>query len=339
MPDFLGTQFPEDAFPPAPELAAAYHQSCRRGYAAMGGMRVAITGLARNIGDVLPLTIARIERLASRFANYRVILYENDSTDATKPLLRRWASSNPRVMVTMEDCHDPANPTTRCLARAERMARYRERCQELVLEHCKDFDATIVLDLDVAGGWSEDGVANSFGQQDWDFIGSNGLIYRREGLHINALRQYDMWALRLDDELAPIPTAQANRHVYHRGEPLVPVTSCFGGMGIYRMEAFRHGRYGADDCEHAIFHRRLIAGGFSRLFLNPSQILVYGRRHRFGDKAFAPLLRTWHAFTGKTEEPWLFEELDSLTSWQCGSAERATIRTAAPAAQVHARSA
>ncbi len=331
MPDFLGTQFPEDAFPPQPELSAAYHQTCGRGYAAMAGMRVAITGLARNIGDVLPLTIERIERLASRFANYRVILYENDSTDETKPLLVRWANSNPRVIVTMEDCHDPANPTTRCLARAERMARYRERCQALVLEHCKDFDATIVLDLDVAGGWSEDGVANSFGQRDWDFIGTNGLIYRREGLRINALRQYDMWALRLDERLTPIPTAQASRYVYHRGEPLVPVTSCFGGMGIYRMDAYRQGRYGAADCEHAVFHRHLIEGGFCRLFLNPSQIVVYGRRHRFGDTAIASLLRGWGTVAGRVSQRWLFDDNTGLT--------RNRHHDATNAAENHARSA
>ena len=307
MPDFFGTEFPEDAFPPRPELVTAYRQTCQRGYAAMAGMRVAITGLARNIGDLLPLTIARIERLAARFANYRVILYENDSTDTTKPLLLRWANANPRVIVTMENCADPTNPTTRCLARAERMARYRERCQALVLEHCGDFDATIVLDLDVAGGWSEDGVANSFGQRDWDFIGTNGLIFRREGLQINALRQYDMWALRLDKQLTPIPTSRASRHIYHRGEPLVPVTSCFGGMGIYRMEAFRQGRYGAADCEHVIFHRHLLEHGFSRLFLNPSQILVYGRRRRFGDDVVAASLRAWQRTSGREAPTWLFD--------------------------------
>lgn len=307
MPDFFGSQFPEDAFPPPTELAAAYQQACLRGYAAMAGMRVAITGLARNVGDLLPITIARIERLASRFANYRVVLYENDSTDTTKPLLLRWANANPRVIVTMENCADPTNPTTRCLARAERMARYRERCQALVLEHCEDFDATIVLDLDVAGGWSEDGVANSFGQRDWDFIGTNGLIYRREGLRINALRQYDMWALRLDERLTPIPTAQAGQHIHHRGEPLVPVTSCFGGMGIYRMEAFRQGRYGAADCEHVIFHRHLLEHGFSRLFLNPSQILVYGRRRRFGDDVIAGSLRVWQRACGREAPAWLFD--------------------------------
>ena len=207
----------------------------------------------------------------------------------------------------MENCSDPTNPTTRCLARAERMARYRERCQTLVLEHCGDFDATIVLDLDVAGGWSEDGVANSFGQREWDFIGTNGLIFRRERLEINSLRQYDMWALRMDADLTPIPTAHARRHVYYRGEPLVPVTSCFGGLGIYRMEAFRQGHYGAADCEHVIFHRHLIEGGFRRLFLNPSQILVYGRRRRFGDNALAAALRTWQVAAGRQVEPWLFD--------------------------------
>ena len=186
------------------------------------------------------------------------------------------------------------------------MARYRQRCQEIVLEQCGHFDATIVIDLDVAGGWSEDGVAHSFGQRDWDFIGSNGLIYRREGLRINDLRQYDMWALRFDADLSPIPTAQARHYVYARGEPLVPVTCCFGGLGIYRMEAFRHGRYGTTDTEHAGFHRELIRRGFGRLFLNPSQILVYGRRRRCGDPFVAAVLRAWSAVSGRRPAPWIF---------------------------------
>jgi hypothetical protein len=305
-PDFLGPEFPEDVFPPVAERAAAYRQTCSLGYAAMAQMRVAITGLARNLADVLPLTIARIERLRTHFADSRVVIYENDSTDATKPLLRNWAAGDHRVHVVTEDRHDPANPTTRCLARAERMARYRERCQQLVLEQCGHFDAALVLDLDVAGGWSDDGVANSFGQQGWDFVGSNGLIYRREGFRINATRQYDMWALRVDGDLTPIPTRLARGHVYRRGEPLVPVTSCFGGMGIYQMDAYRQGRYGAHDCEHAVFHRHLIEAGFSRLFLNPSQILVYGRRSRFGDDAIAAVFRAWHKAAGRPAQPWVF---------------------------------
>lgn len=304
--DFASVAFPERAFPPPAEHAAAYEARCRRGYAVMSQSRVVVTGLARNIAGVLPATIARVERLCRLFADHRIIIYENDSDDATKLLLRQWAASNARVHVTLENRHDPANPATRCLARAERMARYRTRCQELVLETCGCFDAAIALDLDVTGGFSLDGVANSFGHDAWDFIGSNGLVFRRQGLAVNALRQYDMWALRFGADLAPIPTALAGRHVYHRGEPLVPVTCCFGGLGIYRMDAYRTGRYSPSDCEHVTFHRSLIEAGFGRLFLNPSQILVYGRRHRFGDAILAGILRAWGGVSGRPADDWQF---------------------------------
>ena len=305
--DFASDAFPEQAFPPVEACAADYALRCRRGYAAMAKSRVVVTGLARNLAGVLPMTIARVERLCGLFADHRVVIYENDSADATKLILQRWAASNPRVHVALENHHDPRNPSTRCLARAERMARYRARCQEIVLDTGDNFDATIVLDLDVTGGFSLDGVANSFGHDDWDFIGSNGLVFRRQGLAVNALRQYDMWALRFDAGMTPIPTAGAGRHVYHRGEPLVPVTCCFGGLGIYRMEAFRQGRYGPSDCEHVTFHKSLIDGGHGRLFLNPSQILIYGRRNRFGDGVVRRALAAWSAVVGGAAEPWHFE--------------------------------
>lgn len=305
-PDFATDHFPEHAFPPPGDMTAAYLATCRRGAARMARMRVAVTGLARNLAPVLPLTIRRVERLCSLFADARVIVYENDSTDGTKHMLQAWAGRNPRVHVTLDDCHDPRNPPTRCLARAERMARYRERCQRLILDRCGNVDVVIVADLDVSGGWSLDGIANSFGHDGWDFVGSNGLIYRREGLSINATRQYDMWALRFDADLTPLPTKNGRSHAYPRGAPLVPVTSCFGGLGIYRMDAYRAGRYGPADTEHAIFHRELIRRGHGRLFLNPSQILVYGRRHRFGDAAVDALLRAWSRIVGRPAEPWTF---------------------------------
>jgi hypothetical protein len=159
----------------------------------------------------------------------------------------------------------------------------------------------------VTGGFSLDGVANSFGHEEWDFIGSNGLVFRRQGLAVNALRQYDMWALRFDAGMTAIPTVLAGRHVYRRGEPLVPVTCCFGGLGIYRMEAFRKGSYGPSDCEHVTFHKSLIEAGHGRLFLNPSQILIYGRRKRFGDGAVRALLATWSRLMGRPVEPWHFD--------------------------------
>ena len=41
----------------------------------------------------------------------------------------------------------------------------------------------IVLDTDIEGGFSLEGVANTYGQTNWDFVGANGLILRRQGWH------------------------------------------------------------------------------------------------------------------------------------------------------------
>jgi hypothetical protein len=138
--EFLSAAFPERAFPPASGTGDRFLRDCRRGYSVMARSRVAITGLARNLGRVLPLTISRIEALACCFADYRVVVYENDSTDDTPAVLRRWAADDSRVTVTCADLSDPVNPGTRCPARAERMAAYRRRCQEGVLSACAGFD-------------------------------------------------------------------------------------------------------------------------------------------------------------------------------------------------------
>ncbi|MFM7135483.1 MAG: hypothetical protein ACKO1M_00225, partial [Planctomycetota bacterium] len=227
--DFGGPLFPEDAFPPNSEFAEAYLAACQRGYAAMGQTRVAITGLARDVGRILPLSIRRVENLARCFAAARVVVFENDSRDDTRLLLCKWAGDDPRVEAMSERLEDPVNPATRCLDRAGRMAFYRQRCQERVLELCPTFDAVIIIDFDVQGGFSIDGIASSFGWPGWDFVGANGLICRRHGLAMNALRQYDTWAMRFDADLTPLSTAAAGGLVYERGAPLVPVTSCFGG--------------------------------------------------------------------------------------------------------------
>jgi hypothetical protein len=320
--DFTGAVFPEHVFPPLLDTAEDYYAACRRGYALMAGSRVAIAGLARNVAEVLPLTIRRIENLARCFADYRVVVFENDSRDNTKLLLARWARGNRRVLVTSEDLADPVNPTTRCLDRAARMAFYRGRCQETVLDQCGRYDATILIDFDVQGGFSIDGIASSFGYPGWDFVGSNGLICRRAGLQMNALRQYDTWALRFDAALTPLSTMAAGGMVYDRGAALVPVTSCFGGLGIYAMDAYAAGRYGTDDLEHATFHRAMIAQGYPRLFLNPSQLVIYGRRHRFGDRFAAALLRGWARLHGRAGSDELFARSRRLSAGPAPAATR-----------------
>jgi hypothetical protein len=65
---------------------------------------------------------------------------------------------------------------------------------------------------------------------------------------------------------------------WKRGDPLVAVYSCFGGLGVYRMEAVLGARYSGEDCEHVTFHRSMREQGFGRMFLNPHQITLHGCR-------------------------------------------------------------
>src|SRR5262245_10427604 len=273
-------EFPEERYAPPRDLATSYRSTVQRGREAMAGSRAVICGLARNIGGLLPLTIARIERLGRMFADYRVFLYENDSTDDTPRQLAQWAALNPRVAVVSETCHKPRHASVRSLGRAADMAAYRHRCQEEVAARWPDFDIACVVDTDLPDGWSYDGVAHSFGSGEWDFVGSYGIIYQRQKLIPSKALHYDVWAFRSLGDFEPIETLAGNQLAWRRGEELVPVNSCFGGLGLYRMPAWLSARYRGGDCEHVPLHREMRERGYGRIYLNPSQIALYGRKQK-----------------------------------------------------------
>jgi hypothetical protein len=274
----VDVDFPEYAFPLGEELAAQYAQRVARGRERMRGSRVVIAGLVRNAIDVLPHTIERISRLAKLFADFRVVVYENDSTDGTQELLHAWAAGVPQVTAISEVRFAPINPGSRCQHRGDRMAEYRNRYHMLIAEQFPDFDHVIVVDMDLIGGWSEDGIANTFGWDDWDFVGAYGLVLQRARWRLNTWLHFDTWAFRRYGFYEPMCTRTVNDYVWRRGESLQRVSSCFGGLGIYEMPAFLSGRYAGGDCEHVPLHRSMHEAGFDRLYLNPSQLVFYGRK-------------------------------------------------------------
>ncbi len=269
---------------------------------------VIIAGLARSIASVLPATMLRMELLGKTFANYQILVYENDSVDETPEILRDWAASNQRVTIVSETLGAPASLPIRCSSRADRMAHYRARCQSLIREKLGAAEHVILVDTDLEGGWSPDGVASTFGEENWDFVGSNGVIFKRQGWQVNAMAQYDAWAYREDVGFNPLSTKYVNNLVYQRGQPLIPLPSCFGGLGVYRMEAYLAGDYSGGDIEHVSFHRSMREKGFHRTFLNPSQLVVYGRKHRRFDSWVKRAQRASQFFLFHRRIPWRFEK-------------------------------
>lgn len=119
---------------------------------------------------------------------------------------------------------------------------------------------------------------------------------------------YDAWAYRCDEQYTPLTAKDLNRLLFERGEAMVPVYSCFGGLGIYTQEAYRAGVYDGHDIEHVGFHRSLRQKGYNRIFLNPNQITVYGRKHRKMDRIAAQFGRWLSVFGQGLSEPWQFAE-------------------------------
>ena len=93
---------------------------------------------------------------------------------------------------------------------------------------------------------------------------------------------------------------------FERGQEFVPVRSCFGGLGIYTTQAYQRGRYEGDDIEHVGFHRSLFRQGIDRFFLNPSQLVVYGRKHRKMDKVVAGFMGTLGTLGVVSNDDWRF---------------------------------
>ena len=82
--------FDESAFPCSSTDESRYRELVTRGRDRMRNASVLICGICRDVRPYLPRTAARIQRLGSMFADYRVILFENDSTDRTLDFLEDW---------------------------------------------------------------------------------------------------------------------------------------------------------------------------------------------------------------------------------------------------------
>jgi len=262
--------FPPRELSPKPSRRKALTQVVNRGMDKANGVRAVMCGLARNLGEQVETARKHFDRTTGIFDDYRIVLFENDSEDDTLQRLQHWADQDCRVDLLSQSLSHPINPPTRCLQRVERMAYYRNLVRSHIIDNYGDYDYVVVADTDIRGGWPVSGVASTFGFDDWDFMGANGLYKHPNG----ELLYYDNWAFRpLGQEQARPPGNY--KAVYINGDPPLPVNSCFGGLGVYRMDALLRCAYSGGDCEHVTFHRKMRHNGMDRLFLNPSMLVLY----------------------------------------------------------------
>ena len=271
---------PDTVLPVDDEFADLFRTMVTAGDDAARQQKVCFVGMARDIAGVLPFTLARLESLGGRFAEWSAVVVENDSKDTTKDILHRWEDEHSGRVIA--DCRDLGREHFHGFerARVERYAEYRTRYRDIAHDHFGDVDVVIAVDLDPWGGWSEDGVINGIGwMESMPKAGGMASVSLYEQLLESAddkpagkmLCHYDHWAYR----------GPGWRHRWERhfalwlppvGSPPIVCNSAFGALCIYRADPFfAHAPASVDgDIEHVGMHRAMADAGWE-FYLNPSQ--------------------------------------------------------------------
>ena len=273
------SQFPESTFLCSPDKHADYIQRTLAGRTKMSQSNVLICGICRDVEPYLPYTISRITRLGKMFQGYKVYIYENDSVDCTKEHLNVWCQNDTNVTCIQENLDTPkltegdvSIERTRLMADARNKYLAYARSQREI----QDIDYVIIIDMDLEGGWSYEGICNSFGYNDWTGIGSNSIYYRKNENAVQRLF-FDAWAYRELGHPEAHKMSHNNLQYFERGESPIQVNSCFGGLCIYTHEILHERyRYKSGDCDHPTLNNTLTDNGY-KIYMNPSQITLYNR--------------------------------------------------------------
>lgn len=257
-------------------------------------LKIAICSIVRDCDKNLKKNIPIINEITSYFKSSIVIIFENDSIDNTKNILKEWSEKSSNVLIQCKDFGNKTIPDSTdngvnkyfSVARINKMVKYRNNYLQKLEEINFNPDFVIVVDLDVTK-LSIKGILHSFGLIDqWDVVTANGYSISPKLKR----RYHDTYALvELGKENIPqteesiLNNAQKWNFLQNK-QSLTPVFSAHGGLSIYRYKAIKKLRYriikNKDNrvevrCEHFALCHDIREKGFSRIYVNPLLELKY----------------------------------------------------------------
>lgn len=242
----------------------------------MASLPIVICGCCRDVERQLPKVLASMHRIGARFKSYRIVIFENDSRDATRSLLEAEQTRFPELItLLLED--GMKSPW-----RTERLACIRNR----LLDEARQLDPTnegllLMMDMDdVATKGTLAATIHTcfhFSFDSWDALTTNRrFVY------------YDIWALRIRQHIE-FDFAEMRRKTrsmegdlkyylrflrrIRKSDRLLPVLSAFAGAALYKMSALSGKHYiglgpeGGEVCEHLSLHEQMIREG-RKIYLN-----------------------------------------------------------------------
>jgi len=220
----------------------------------MENLNIIICGVVKNCRLKLDNNIRLAIETGKLFNTYKIVIYENNSTDGTKEVLQNY-KSNPYFKIISEDIdYDKIKSDSKIWTyteitgsdapcRIEQICNSRNKViEEINSAEYERFNYVIWIDLD-SNGWLPQGIINSFYQSDkWDIVYANGID--------NNKNYYDLYAYRGQNQLfGPEIIGEVfwtnMRQLQFNNNMLLPVYSAFGGIGIFKKNIFKTYKY---DC-------------------------------------------------------------------------------------------
>lgn len=264
--------FPESFWPPVKDRKE-YIYNVHTGKLDQG-KKILFCGLIR--GHVNSL-LANVSSLTTNFPLSTIMVYENDSeSNKINSNMYNLPGFNRVRYVYEEFEHEPLKQD-KGLLRRTRMALYRNKVWELAKEENEktNFDYLCIADYDLLGGYSIEGIHHTISKlKQKTIIGANSLVYEN-----NKKLYYDSWAYRDINSWDFAGDEINNLLDFKRGEDLVEVNSCFGGMCFYPISVLDENvEYQSYDCDHVTLHKQLKNRGY-KVYLNPSLITLYSENY------------------------------------------------------------
>jgi len=228
-------------------------------HSSVTGVKAVIVGMTRDDDYGFHRNKYQIEELGSMFADYRVILVENDSAENYVDQLNHWSLNNRRVKIISKKFNLQKRPTLKFLAGIRNLY-----IEELLKPEYDSFDKVIVVDIDMTHRWPIHHVVAS-AVRDEVAVRCAHIYEQGSGFgHRDVLAFRSREYVSDYELLGPSNVARHTRTFVYKlttdlflNQDVIPVDSCFGGMAIYSKAVFGPCKYNdlVDECEHILFHQ------------------------------------------------------------------------------------
>jgi glycosyltransferase involved in cell wall biosynthesis len=272
------------------EFYKLYNEKIKSGIKHIQDKQIIFAGLCRNSGSKLEKRIDYIIKQLNQYdCKYKIILFENDSTDETKTILQMLKQKHNNFDFISKTFNTPQYGPIKDSNRIKLLSSYRTELQNHIKKNYANYDYAVIFDTDF-NDISIDGLLNSFGwfdsQKDISAIAGYSFTFKESHGHY-FIWNYDSWAYRhnawTDNITVPAyPLVQTYNtmlafgfSILPKGSPPITVNSAFGGSAVYKMKDYIVGQYDYYDCEHVAFHKSLHEKNPRfKLVANPSQLML-----------------------------------------------------------------